>query len=94
MEVDEAFDDGKTEARAGAPAALAVGGEAVEHGRQHVGRHAAAIVVNGEDEIAVFAPALHFNGGSFRREIDCVGQDLDEDLLQSLLVRDDMTELS
>jgi len=79
--------------RAATFAALAIGGETVEHGREHVFGNAASVVSDIEAEVAAFSPTLHVDGRAFRCEIDGVGQDLDEDLFQSLLVGNDMAEM-
>ena len=93
MQADEAFDDGKAKPRTGSPSAIAARREAVEHALQHVLRNARTLIRHREHEVAFAALAGKLHGGTFGCEIDSIGQELDENLLQPLMIGHQTAEM-
>ncbi len=75
-----------------APPCCAVAFEAVEDRVEHILRNARTIVGNAENKVAVFTAAFQADRAAIGREIGCIGQKLDQDLLQPLMICNEEAE--
>ncbi len=96
MQLDEAPCQGQAEARplllAGVAAAHLA--ELLEHRGLVFRRDADARVVHRDHEFAICTSRAHIDTATVRRELDSVGQQVEQDLLEFALVGDDLHERS
>src|SRR5262245_22788581 len=85
MQLDQVFDESKAEAEAAVPSgARRVGlSEAVKDIRQEITADAFARVAHGDANVRVYALQERFDAASLRRELDRVGEQVPDHLLQA-----------
>src|SRR5215510_2007735 len=93
MQLDQVFDESKAEAEAAVPSgARRVGlSEAVKDVRQEISADAFARVGHGDANVRIHALQARFDAASLRRELDGVGEQVPDHLLQAGGVTSDLT---
>src|SRR5262249_26986862 len=93
MQLDQVFDESQAEAEAAVPSsARRVGlAEAVKDVWQEIRADAFARVAHGDANVWVHALQLRFDATALRRELDRVGEQVPDDLLQPVRIAGDLT---